>query len=475
MQFNKILFAILFLTFFNTKAQENQFISKIFEYNPAPGQFINTAFGFPYSAQTIIGGIRGGVTLGAFGGYIVVGFDNPVENNPDNPYGIDFTVFGNAWENSKEPAAVYVMKDENNNGLPDDTWYLLAGADYWFDTSVKNYEITYYNPGGNIAKNVYWDDNNGNTGVIPANEYHTQPYYPLHDSFPDIPENSYTLRGIKIIDRLDTSNISFITSGNYPFGFADNMKRNINYSGWEPDNPYTKTIEGTGGDAFDISWAVDSNGDYIELDKINFIKIQTAVNKVAGWLGELSSEVTGIVDVNPDAELTGESKLLVIQPVSKKIKQGKQIQLQAFVFLYGKLQKNENIIWKSSDNTVIEIDNNGLLTAKTAGSCSIIAYREQYPQIKDSIEIKVIVPDKVNIQGVDENIIIYPNPVSDKLFIKGVENNTKFVVFDITGKVVNSGILQNNYVSTNNLPEGMYVIKIFIKEKVIQKKFIVNP
>ena len=157
-----ICFSALFIaTLFTVKAQ---YISEVLEYKPAPGQFINSSpWGVPESANSIIGGITGSMSLGAFGGYVVFTFDNPVENHPDNPFGVDFTIFGNPLEEWSEQGIVEVMKDENDNGLPDDMWYELAGSDYFFSSSIKQYEVTYTNPNMDAAADVPWTDNQGNT------------------------------------------------------------------------------------------------------------------------------------------------------------------------------------------------------------------------------------------------------------------------------------------------------------------------
>ena len=62
------------------------------------------------------------VSLGGFGGYIVVGFDHSIDNSGD----YDLGILGNSFSGSSEPGIVWVMQDENGNGLPDDTWYELA-------------------------------------------------------------------------------------------------------------------------------------------------------------------------------------------------------------------------------------------------------------------------------------------------------------------------------------------------------------
>ncbi|MDD3153214.1 MAG: hypothetical protein PHE45_10090, partial [Bacteroidales bacterium] len=84
------------LTILSSTFAKSQYIAKVWEYKPAPGQFINSSpWGVPSSVNTLIGGINGSLSLGAFGGYVVFAFDNPVENDPDNPFGVDFTIFGN--------------------------------------------------------------------------------------------------------------------------------------------------------------------------------------------------------------------------------------------------------------------------------------------------------------------------------------------------------------------------------------------
>lgn len=117
-----VFFKILFLFSIFTSVS-SQYINYVYDYKPAPGQYINEfPWGNPSSAHSIIDTLSGNVCLGAFGGYIVFGFENPVENHPDNPYGVDFTIFGNSLTDWSEPGIVWVMKDENLNSIPDDKW-----------------------------------------------------------------------------------------------------------------------------------------------------------------------------------------------------------------------------------------------------------------------------------------------------------------------------------------------------------------
>lgn len=57
---------------------------------------------------------------------------------------------------------------------------------------------------------------------------------------------------------------------------------------------------------------------------------------------------------------------------------------------------------------------------------------------------------------------IFPNPASDKIFIKGLQkDNYSIAIYSIEGKLVSSSALQNNeYVSISDLAKGNYMLKI---------------
>ena len=64
-----LIFALGLLTVCGAEAQ---YISEVLEYTPAPGQFINSApWGVPQSARSLVGGVNGSMSLGAFGGTVV--------------------------------------------------------------------------------------------------------------------------------------------------------------------------------------------------------------------------------------------------------------------------------------------------------------------------------------------------------------------------------------------------------------------
>ena len=111
------------------------YADKVFDYVPAPTQYMNTvttayAEGFTTKQQVLDYAAerlrkKSLLSLGAYGGYIVLGFSQPVPNVPGE---YDFKIYGNAnynpnaWQDrpggSAEPGIVLVSKDETVTGCP---------------------------------------------------------------------------------------------------------------------------------------------------------------------------------------------------------------------------------------------------------------------------------------------------------------------------------------------------------------------
>ena len=391
---------------------EAQFVSKVLDYTPAPGQYTNADFiGTPTAANSIIGTNRGMVSLGAYGGSITVYFEQGIQNDPANPYGVDFTIYGNATSTWSEPGIIQVMKDENGNGIPDETWYEIAGSDHFWNSTNYSYEVTYQNSGLSSASNIQWTDNQGKSGIIPENSFHQQTYYPREDLFPTIAPGWYTLKGTRIMGQIDLSNPGVVNSYHRAFGYADNTPV-LSTTEMLPDNPYTPEIEGSGGDAIDIDWAVDKNMNPVHLDVIHFIRIYTGMNALAGWLGEISTEITGIRDVEP-AAMNGTQSMIGIQDLPQKIKIGESVNLNALLFQSGIPQKNAPTIWTVSNPDLANIEN-GNLIAKKSGTILLRAASEANPSIFSEKEIKIFSVDKAVITILSTSL-----KVNDKLELTG--------------------------------------------------------
>ncbi len=444
---------------------EVRYIHEVLEYKPAPGQFINKEpWGLPSSAQSIVGGINGHLSLGAFGGYVVFRFEESIVNHSANPFGVDFVVFGNPSPYWSEPGTVWVMKDENGNGLPDGTWYQLAGSDFFFSETLHDYEATYVNPQLDTAADVPWYDNHGNSGYILAHGAHHQPYYPKHDYFPDIDEDEYTLAGTRIADAVDMSEPGMVKSYRRAFGYADNQLRgSAPYN--RPDNPYKDAVAHAGGDGFDISWAVDQNGQYVDLDEIHFIKVQTAVLANAGWMGEVSTEVTGAVAVQPNSTITGIQDMIVIKDLPNEITEP-QYQLEAFAFHCGRVQPDAEIVW-SVDLEGAVIDENMVLHLTQSGPLTLTAWLADDPDVVANAETDVnLDDDSTPVIQPEVEFVIYPNPVADAFIILG-EGQMEVSVFDLSGRkrIEHFDYRSGDRFDVRELESGMYIIQIKTNNK----------
>ena len=150
------------VTVLHEEIDYSPYISKVYEYRPAPGQFVNTMpqyeAGDSYDdmlrkvEESLSGTNDIMVSLGGFGGYVVFGFDHTVINHPGEK---DFMILGNSFYElsgsdrkggSAEPGIVMVSYDRNCNGIPDDDWYEIAGSEHNSPATIRNYSITYHRP-----------------------------------------------------------------------------------------------------------------------------------------------------------------------------------------------------------------------------------------------------------------------------------------------------------------------------------------
>ena len=300
-------------------ATAGPFATTVLEYTPAPGQFVNNAV-FNDAAKALGPPLGGGtsapnnesvITLGAFGGSITLGFDAPITDDPLNPYGLDLIVFGNALWTGGDPTRrfaeagiIEVARDSNGNGLPDDPWYVIPGSGL---PAVP----------GSVAAIQQWDDDPG-TPTPPNNPA----WYPDNAQFPEIPSN-YSTSGFDLPAAFQT--VPLLNPGGAGsvdesfFGYADlsptlllgdldadNVAEDPGIAPetfyTRPDNPFLVGVSlgSGGGDAIDIAWAVHpETGEPARLASIDFVRISTGPNALAGILGELSTEIDAVSDAEP--------------------------------------------------------------------------------------------------------------------------------------------------------------------------------
>lgn len=320
------------------------------------------------------GYVSTGVSLGMAGGYIQ--FDmgaRPIMNDANNPYGIDFIVYGNAFVGNPEAAGVMV----SNDGVK---WYTLAGSRHYMNGTQWDQKISYVRiegpeqralkSGTFTADGVYYSNNynspseqtqsainaaisaaawqkvpaSGNATALNLSywpewatrvvnnavqeEYYgnvwklgTNPHIPAVATTETAKENNagvnwdkadttstvpngaevITYSGLTLVPDdtqvLGSNPTQAQMTDVYQWGYADVRVNGTAYG--TAINPYASAASAvSGGDGFDISWAVDENGVPVPLTSVKYVRVYSAVLFNAGIFGETSAEVCGLYVAN---------------------------------------------------------------------------------------------------------------------------------------------------------------------------------
>lgn len=285
--------------------------SRVVSYLPL-GQFARGS-GWGDATGKFTGGYSAtGVSLGALGGYIEFEFANGITNKSNNPYGVDFVVYGNAFNGNPEAGAVQVSEDGK-------TWYELAGSMYYdgnFNyvgtkvankfsaayTGTLNNAMVEYTKGSSIT--VGLKDASGSYAVPTGTLFGPAAWFPATDKYPQGDAHDNT--GANVTVSHATNNLAFSgitavpdynTTATYAFGYADVTPNGSPATYGDAVNPYTLyTTAKTGGDGFDLEWAVDPATKLpinVNGKTFHYVRVYSAVLDNATF-GETSTEVCGI-------------------------------------------------------------------------------------------------------------------------------------------------------------------------------------
>ena len=315
------------------------------------------------------GNVDIGVSLGMAGGYIQfdMGTDDNgvarlITNNPNNPYGIDFIIYGNAFVGNPEAGIVKVSADGVN-------WYTLAGSRHYMNGTVWNQNISYIKIAAanttigerTFAKaGVYCSTNFGVPASDNASDVNAAISKAAWTGIPQLTGSSYPKtfstatpapaswwpeyadsenygnvwnidNGITDVSWLRSGSAEVITYKNvttveddmvvlnktlsaaptqaqmtdvYQWGYADvrpNAPSGADAVYGQAVNPYAVAASSTteaSGDGFDLSWAVDDNGVPVKLEGVRYVRVYSGVLFSAGVFGETSTEVCGLYVAN---------------------------------------------------------------------------------------------------------------------------------------------------------------------------------
>ncbi len=281
----------------------------VVEYLPAPGQFVNNAsfnapsraLGLPIGGGVIAPNNTKLVTLGGFGGTLTLRMSAPVVNraaSAGNPRGADFIVYGNASFVSGNPArrfaeaGVIEVAQDRGDGQPG-TWYVIAGSSLATGSAMSKASMTY--DAAMLSPSRVPAGRSGTWSVsgylLPANFAGVPVTFAALGAPSEIVWGYGDCTPTTVLGDLDGDGVSDAT-----------VDAAVFYA--TPDDALTPGITpgSGGGDAISLEWAVDpatglppTGG----LAWIDFVRITNAVQANAGVLGEISTEVGGVVGVRP--------------------------------------------------------------------------------------------------------------------------------------------------------------------------------
>lgn len=132
---------------------------------------------------------------------------------------------------------------------------------------------------------------------------------------------------------------------------------------------------------------------------------------------------------------------------------------------------NQTVVWGSSDMSVATVDENGVVSAWTPGTVSIIGI-SQDGEFQDILELTVTDVSSVGIS--EDNINIFPNPVGSRLVID-VKNQRKFEVIlsNVSGHQIYAGYDQNE-IDMSRWNSGTYFVTIIMDGEYFNYKIIKN-
>ena len=305
------------------------------------GQFATgTGWGSPFSngaatqglgvgTPKVVGGYSAtGLSLGAGGGYAeysmtIKNFEsvNGQDVKIKRPYGVDFVVYGNAFNQNPEAGSVKVYGTRKDTGAWG--WFELAGSLYYSDVTLRDVTVTYKKVTSTdntfTSNGIWYKITKGSSTITDWTKFNTntsvawwpepsEGYFDYNNKigvWGAVPNVTYDSTNNTIAYEHVTLVRDTDTNDDYRFGYFDVTINPTSSSSYgiaiNPYAAYDKDIKG--GDGYDLDWAVDENGNPVELDYITKIQVYTSAAMktdgsneftVPAVFGETSAELCGI-------------------------------------------------------------------------------------------------------------------------------------------------------------------------------------
>jgi hypothetical protein len=177
-----------------------------------------------------------------------------------------------------------------------------------------------------------------------------------------------------------------------------------------------------------------------------------------GWLGEISTELTGAADVHPEPGTYYDLDMVVLKDLPLII-DTVEFQLEGFAFHAGRIQPDAGLSWETNASWAT-IDEDGLLELSSSGELEIKLSLESDTSINCFASCLVELPSRIPELS-NSRILAMPNPSSNYFKLTGVDE-ALVQVFSSSGilRIEVSNYNEGQSISTETLNSGFYVVRI---------------
>jgi len=70
-------------------------------------------------------------------------------------------------------------------------------------------------------------------------------------------------------------------------------------------------------------------------------------------------------------------------------------------------------------------------------------------------------------------INLFPNPAQSNIIINGIKELCNVLITDVTGQVVYSDQLKNNSIDISHLPDGIYILNLYLENGIYRKEIMI--
>ena len=217
---------------------------------------------------------------------------------------------------------------------------------------------------------------------------------------------------------------------------------------------------------------------YVEDNTVSWKSIDDNIASISqeGLLTAVGGGTTKVIVTTNSGEFTDTCTVNVKLPVECVILTPEEFTLSVSEeeMLYAKVMpsffvEDSSLTWKSMDNNIASISQQGLITAIAIGETKIVVTTNS-GSFTDTCNVTVSGTNAIN-NFITDNITVYPNPANNYLKIKGIETDFKIEIIGVDGKVY-SNSYYNKSIDLTCLKSGVYFLKIYLDNNIIFYKFI---